>query len=330
MKQFKDSFGIIIESSLNQYQASASFEKVWGVHVKNKKYLFGHKKVIMIPIMILIAFIAICTIGFASYNFTRIVDKTDYQFVDDVRVTGKWQTVDFVRTIDEFAPGQKFWKEGLFLKELAFIKEGKTLVAFNEGNGNLAYSPYTWTKGIVINKQQKTAAKYEIKEINGSEYMFFEWKNGDYVWRGTQPSYYVLKKIDSNDYSNFVTATKEDKIDYPFVNDPQMIGSWNTVDFVKEISNFEPGIKSSLDDLFLTSFDISQNGEITVSTSRGKDRNGQLTWTKGLILDKLQKTASKCEIKEIDGETYMFYEWKSGDYTLRGMQPWYYVFKKVK
>lgn len=35
-----------------------------------------------------------------------------------------------------------------------------------------------------------------IKEIEGTTYMFFEWKNGDYVFRGVNPYYYVLKKVE--------------------------------------------------------------------------------------------------------------------------------------
>jgi hypothetical protein len=51
-------------------------------------------------------------------------------------------------------------------------------------------------------------------------------------------------------------------------------------------------------------------------------------WTKGLIIVPAAKIASRYEIKEIDGSTYMFYEWKSGDYTLRQRKPKYYVLKK--
>ena len=53
----------------------------------------------------------------------------------------------------------------------------------------------TWTKNLVLNANDKTAAKYTIKEINGSKYMFLEWKNGDYIERGTTPWYYVLRKV---------------------------------------------------------------------------------------------------------------------------------------
>jgi len=52
------------------------------------------------------------------------------------------------------------------------------------------------------------------------------------------------------------------------------------------------------------------------------------SWTKGLILDKGQQTASAYEIKEIDGVTYMFFEWKTEDYFYRDLKPYYYVLRK--
>jgi len=55
-----------------------------------------------------------------------------------------------------------------------------------------------------------------------------------------------------------------------------------------------------------------------------------MKWTKGLILYLEDKTACKYLIKEINGETYMFLEWKNADYTLRGFKPAYYVLKKAK
>ncbi len=40
----------------------------------------------------------------------------------------------------------------------------------------------------------KTASRYELKKIKGRDYMFLEWKSGDYVLRGAKPFYYVLRK----------------------------------------------------------------------------------------------------------------------------------------
>jgi bla regulator protein BlaR1 len=109
-----------------------------------------------------------------------------------------------------------------------------------------------------------------------------------------------------------------------------MKGKWRSVDFVKTIDSFKPGEKSLLEDPYLTELDIEENGKLTFTTTAGEYSAPSITWTKGLILDSRDKTASQCVIKDMDGTTYMFYEWKSGDYTYRGMDPWYYVLKKVQ
>ena len=74
-------------------------------------------------------------------------------------------------------------------------------------------------------------------------------------------------------------------------------------------------------------------GEMTIRTMKDGESaefsNPSITWTSGLVVNKLNKTASKCEIKDIDGETFMFYQWKAGDYIHRGMKPSYYVLRKV-
>jgi len=230
----------------------------------------------------------------------HIVDKTDYPFVNDPKVIGGWKSVDFVREIKQFNPAEKNWKGDLYLNHLIF-----------EEGGTMPRSGDTWTKGLVLDDD--TASKYIIKEIDGSSYMFFEWKSGDYTIRYMKPSYYVLKKVSAESVKYeppfgkkahippTSTINKEgrivDKIDYPFVNDPQLIGTWNSVDFVGEMKQFKA--------------------------------KPWWTWTKGLVFHSGDKTASKYTIKDIEGSTYMFYEWKSGDYTIRYRKPSYYVLKKV-
>ncbi len=111
-----------------------------------------------------------------------------------------------------------------------------------------------------------------------------------------------------------------DKIDYPFVNDPEAIGQWETVDFVRRIEDFDPKVRRWKGRGFLKGIVLLENG---ASLLRGA------TWTRGLILNHAVKTAEKYHIKQIDGATYMFYEWKSGDYTIKHRKPWYYVLKKL-
>jgi len=167
--------------------------------------------------------------------------------------------------------------------------------------------------------------------------MFREWKSGDYTIRHRRPAYYVLKKVltESLKYEPMFgkkadippTSTINedgrivDKIDYPFVNDPQLIGTWNSVGFVGEMDQFKAGEKQwGGGYLYLKGLIFKPNGRAF---------KPWWTWTKGLIFHSGDRTASKYTIKDIEGSTYMFYEWKSGDYIIRHTKPSYYVLKKV-
>ncbi|MHB0945986.1 MAG: ankyrin repeat domain-containing protein [Sedimentisphaerales bacterium] len=114
----------------------------------------------------------------------RIVDKIDYPFDDDTQVVGRWVSVDFVRDINSFQAGSQQWSGELHLKELEMLPGGKM--------GRVWAG--VWTKGLIIDPESKTASKYIIKHIGDSDYMFFEWKSGDYFIRGRKPAYYVLQK----------------------------------------------------------------------------------------------------------------------------------------
>jgi bla regulator protein BlaR1 len=125
-----------------------------------------------------------------EYPQSTTAEKIDYAFVNDPQAVGKWQSVDFVQKIENFDPAVRAWPGDLYLKELA-ISENGTTSEF-----------WTWTKGWIINPIGRTAAKYLIKEIGGSTYMFIEWKSYDYATTKRPPYYYVLKKIQNGSDSN--------------------------------------------------------------------------------------------------------------------------------
>jgi hypothetical protein len=117
------------------------------------------------------------------------------------------------------------------------------------------------------------------------------------------------------------TVGTKDNIDLPFVNDPQVLGEWRSVDFVKDISQFKPARPAWQGKLYLKGLTFLENG---------KTPQAWWTWTKGVLIHSGDQTASRYEIREIDGATYLFLEWKSGDVTIAGMKPWYYVLKSAK
>jgi hypothetical protein len=108
------------------------------------------------------------------------------------------------------------------------------------------------------------------------------------------------------------------KID--FVADPDLVGQWVSVDFVEEIDDFDPDKQTWQGDLYLKRLDIASNGTI---------RNTGYIWTKGQISHGPgDKRPANYIIKKIEGHTYLFMQWISGDVTIRKMKPRYYVLRK--
>jgi hypothetical protein len=121
----------------------------------------------------------------AGTQFTARVgtkDNIDLPFVNDPQVLGEWESVDFVADMADFNPDRPAWTGKLYLKGLTFLENGKTPQAW-----------WTWTKGVVMHSGDQTASHYEIREIKGARYLFFEWKSGDVTIAGMKPHYYVLK-----------------------------------------------------------------------------------------------------------------------------------------
>ena len=125
----------------------------------------------------------------------------DYEFILDEEAVGKWEVVDFVRNIDDFEAGKRFWgSDVLYWLDNMFFDDGTALATFDTGvsgttfklSGITRTDKYKWTKGYII--QFDTVPAYTIKNIDGEDYMFIQWKSGDYTIREMKPFYYVFKK----------------------------------------------------------------------------------------------------------------------------------------
>ncbi len=267
------------------------------------------KKQLFLSVLALVAFTATaaatnCRAIFPNKKTYERHDNINLPFENDPLLPGQWAAVDFVKTPADFNPSApKHTQEDLFLEEMIFLPEGKTAAA----------QAITWTKGFVLHAGDRTASAYEIKNIDGKEYMFLEWKSGDYICLGRKPYYYVLKKS---------AGLRTDDVNLPFKNDKKVLGKWQTVDFVFTLEDFVPGKKYWRGDLYLQTLTFQPKGKTPMSPA--------ITWTKGKVLHHGDKTASAYEIKKIDGKEYMFFEWKSGDYTFRGQKPAYYVLERKK
>jgi len=125
-----------------------------------------------------------------------LTDNINLPFKSDSVVIGRWQTVAYVQSPEDFVPERIPTNADLFLKEMVFLPHGKT-----------SNAQRSWTQGVLINSGDKTASKYVFKDIGRIKYMFLEWKTGDYVLRNRQPGYYVL--IRDSDLSKEPKERKE-------------------------------------------------------------------------------------------------------------------------
>jgi serine/threonine protein kinase/tetratricopeptide (TPR) repeat protein len=114
----------------------------------------------------------------------RNVDNVNRPFVDDPQAIGQWTSVDFVGAPEDFKPGSRFSQFDLPVFQKFTVLPG----------GRTSYRWLTWTRGVIINQGERTAAGYEIRNIGGTNFMFVEWKNGDYILFHSKPGLYVLRQ----------------------------------------------------------------------------------------------------------------------------------------
>lgn len=119
-----------------------------------------------------------------------VKDDTNVKFIKDKKLVGSWKTLCDVENPDEFEIGMK--SNDNFLLDVNINEDGT-------GYSNLIKNvrmDYKYTKGYIINFLYKdTMSKYEIRNINGKDYLFIEWKSGDYIYAGYVACYYVLERM---------------------------------------------------------------------------------------------------------------------------------------
>lgn len=194
-----------------------------------------------------------------------------------------------------------------------------------------------WNKTGITIEDQNIVFQYSIKKVSGNLLLILKDTESEkcLVYKNVTQTQFVslmknsLENIDVNAVINS-DFTVCDKLDYAFIDDPEIIGEWVSVSFVNDINEFINDVVLPPDEMLLKKIRFYNNGKLVQYSAEGPFKNNESRWTNGLIIDPLGKTASKYIIKKANGETFLFYEWKSGDYTIRFEKPDYYVLKKVK
>lgn len=137
-----------------------------------------------------------------SYNKReiRITDEIPNLPADDNSVMGKWNVCDFVRTIDNFDPQNlcnNIPYEDLYWRHVEFLEDGSILNSIKNmrtGNIETIAKLLSWVTGYVICRRDVTASRYVIRKFEDTEYLFIQWKSGDYIFGGDEPAWYVFRR----------------------------------------------------------------------------------------------------------------------------------------
>ena len=90
-----------------------------------------------------------------------------------------------------------------------------------------------------------------------------------------------------------VQVATVDNIDLPFINDPDAIGQWQSVDFVADPSMFNPDHPTSTGSLYFKGLTLLADG---------KTSEPWFTWTRGTLIHHGDKTASHYQMQDIQGQ----------------------------
>lgn len=120
---------------------------------------------------------------------------------DDASVLGKWCVCDYVKEMDAFDPqrtGGVLPYEGLYWRRAEFMEDGVLQNAFQDSeSGRISTDRpgiWSWMRGYVICHPRATASQYAIRRFGDTEYLFIQWKSGDYTFAGREPGWYVFQR----------------------------------------------------------------------------------------------------------------------------------------
>lgn len=232
-------------------------------------------------------------------------DRLDLPFFNDENVLGKWKLLDIVPCEEQFLYGHEKCSHSGWLDELYFLENGESYWAIGG-----------WTKGILFTDgKHRFNNPYSIKSINGHRLLFLEMKHflDGSEERLAAPEIWVYEKV-SDEIYHASDIKRCDNVDYPFISDETVIGTWLVRDFYpwKFEENFDPKKQNyPIHDLFFLKVTFLSDGTCINLT---KQNESKLRWTKGYILNMAQQLAEAYEIRKIDGVEYLIVEWKTGDY----------------
>ena len=146
---------------------------------------------------LLLLYRQIDTVAYTEHQIRPNIDKTDLPYIDDESVLGLWVALDYVPSISDFEPQKRYSSdEDIYMIDIKFLSRGICTRTVCTMSGNATYM-LRYTKGFVLNDKEMTAEEYQIKSIDGKNFLFVQHKSGDYFYGGMTPHWYVFERKDN-------------------------------------------------------------------------------------------------------------------------------------
>ena len=297
-----------------------------------QKYVLDHDFQIVGPVVKILyedatVEIKLPVVKLGEYDISRNED-IDLPFENDEQVIGHWEMIDFLPCREMFHPLKQ--KSG-------GIEEMANGLYFLPGGER--YWWFGWTKGVVLSQcgypPRKSRNPYTLETIQGEAYLFLEFKGPNY-YRGGRPELWVFRKTDSRAYRKQDLIVTDRIPDLP-ADDGSVLGEWKVCDLVQEPEEFDPGNTGSVlpeEGLYWRSAGFLEGGNMENGFRNWEDGSFHTDgpevwrWVNGYVICNPRSTASQYQIRKIRQAEYLFVQWKSGDYTCGGSEPYWYVFRR--
>jgi len=242
-------------------------------------------------------------------------------FENDENVVGKWRLCGKLLDEDDLDSLEDICTD-IADKEIIFMP-----------GGAFAWK-YFWTNGTLyrISPQYTFAIPNPYRTLiqNDVRYMIIQYMSDDCIDNGEDTMLLLYRQIDNVEYTEHQIRPNIDKTDLPFVDDVSVHGEWIAIDFVPEISDFDPDSNySDREDIYAVDINFLARGICTRTIlSLSGNTTYMLRYTKGYVLNDKEMTAEEYQVKSIDGKDFLFVQHKSGDYFYGGIAPHWYVFER--
>lgn len=232
-------------------------------------------------------------------------DKIMKPFINDEQAIGKWKYVASTLSKENFEKGDFYVERDIFLKELYFLPQGEGYWIFDG-----------WTKGHIFHFTN-VVYSYEIE--NGKMFVKVFNENNEFE------IVLVFEKENDKEYTLDEISRKDD-INLPFVDNAEVVGFWEAVDYISFAEKEVYVPKKSSRRLWIKNLVVKPKGEALFENVDGKIWH--INWTNGVIINGC--TACNFVTKTFGEEEFLIMDWKSGDYVFAGQINGCYVFKKTK